>query len=476
MDCIEWTLREAVSRIACRDVTVVEYTDQLLRRCGEQARLNAFISLPVPEVRRAAREADRLIRRGEALGPLHGIPLVVKDNIDVAGMPTTGGTPALRAHRPPRSAPVVSSLLRAGALVLGKSNMHELAYGVTGDNAAFGPVRNPYDNKRLAGGSSSGTAAAVSARLAPAGLGTDTGGSVRIPAALCGVAGLRPSMGRYSQRGVMILSPTRDTVGPMARNVSDLALLDAVLTGQPHAAAVVAPSSPLRIGVPRNPCFRSVDRSVTDVVERRLAQLEEHGATLIEVDLPPRVEELTAAAGFPIVFHETPPSLTRYLRATEPAMEFAELVEQVASADVREMLGSLLPPGAVDPAVYGAALGTHRPELEGRFAHYFRQNDLSAIAFPTVPVTACQAEETSVVPVNGTAEPTFLTYIRNTNVASVIGWPGLSVPAGLDANGLPVGIELDGPPGSEALLLSLGRHCEELWGPLPAPATHGETL
>src|SRR5215831_9890065 len=213
-------------------LTAEALAEALLRRCAAAAPLNAFISLEPDRVRVAARGADQQRQRGDRLGPLHGVPLALKDNIDTADYPTAG-TPGLAAHRPKRNAPIVQRLLDAGALILGKANLQELAYGPTSNNAAFGPVHNPYDPTRIPGGSSGGTAAAVAARLAPAGLGTDTAGSVRVPGSLCGVTSFRPSTLRWPQAGIVPISHTRDTAAPMARSVADCVLLDGVVADGP---------------------------------------------------------------------------------------------------------------------------------------------------------------------------------------------------------------------------------------------------
>src|SRR6185437_6901159 len=213
------------------EIAAEAYATALLDRCDAVAHLNAFIVQDRDAVLAASRDADRKRASGARLGALHGVPLAIKDNLDCVGYATTGGTPALRDNRPKRNAAVMQKLLDAGAIVLGKANMHEMAFGITSNNGAFGPARNPYDPARVPGGSSGGTGTAIGARLAPAGIGTDTGGSVRIPAAFCGIAGLRPSLGRWPIDGILPISPTRDTAGPMARTVTDLALLDAVVTG-----------------------------------------------------------------------------------------------------------------------------------------------------------------------------------------------------------------------------------------------------
>jgi indoleacetamide hydrolase len=207
----ELGVADAAAAIRSGALSAQALAEALLKRCAAAAPLNAFISLEPERVRAAARAADDLQRRGNKLGPLHGVPLALKDNFDTADYATTAGTPALAAHRPRRDATVVARLRAAGALVLGKANMQELAFGPTSNNAAFGPVHNPYDRARIPGGSSGGTGAAVAARLAPAGLGTDTGGSVRVPASLCGIVSLRPSMLRWPQAGIVPISHTRAT-------------------------------------------------------------------------------------------------------------------------------------------------------------------------------------------------------------------------------------------------------------------------
>ena len=206
-----------------------QLVDDLLLRAEDRDSLNAFITINRQGAQARARELDGVRRRGETVGALHGIPFVVKDNIHVSGLPNTAGTPALRTFVPSHDNAVVNALLEAGGIVLGKTNMHELAFGITSDNSAYGAVANPHNEAYFAGGSSGGTAAAVAAGIAPVGLGTDTGGSVRIPAALTGIVGFRPTTGRYDTTAVTPISHTRDTVGLMARSVTDVLVLDRVV-------------------------------------------------------------------------------------------------------------------------------------------------------------------------------------------------------------------------------------------------------
>ena len=286
-----WTASEALREIGGGRISAREYAEALLAACERSGALNAFIHLD-PE--RVLDAASRAVPGG---GRLAGLPVPVKDNFDTADMPTTGGTPGLRDHRPARNAPILRRLAAEGAYVMGKLNMHELAFGITSNNGAFGAARNPYDSARIPGGSSGGSGAAVAARMAPVAMGTDTGGSVRIPAALCGVAGFRPTTGRYSQEGIVPISNTRDTAGPLARSVEDLALFDSVIAGTPDDL----PDSSLkgaRIGVPRAHFYDNLHPETARVAEGTLATLAAAGTLLIEADMPD-VPKLDEAAGFP---------------------------------------------------------------------------------------------------------------------------------------------------------------------------------
>jgi indoleacetamide hydrolase len=211
------TAVEAVRAMREGEVRAEAYAGALLARCAALKDLNAFISLDPEQVLEAARKADLARGRGARLGALHGLPVAIKDSIHTADYPTTGGTNAFRDYRPDRDAPVVGALKRAGAIVLGKTNLHELSYGFTSNNEAFGPVRNPYDRSRIPGGSTGGTAVAVAAHMASCGLAEDTCGSIRVPAALCGISGLRPTTPRYPQQAVIPITPKFDQVGPHAR-------------------------------------------------------------------------------------------------------------------------------------------------------------------------------------------------------------------------------------------------------------------
>ncbi|MEV6325105.1 indoleacetamide hydrolase [Nocardia sp. NPDC051787] len=466
MDSIDWGVADAAAGIRHGTISAAEYARALLNRIDEHEALGAFITVRADAVLAAAAEADAARASGATLGPLHGVPLAVKDNIDTADLPTTGGTPALRRHQPVADADVVRRLRDAGALVLGKTNLHELAYGMTSNNGHYGPVANPYRTDRIAGGSSGGTAAAVAARMAPAGLGTDTGGSVRMPASLCGVVGFRPTLGRYSQNGLILVSSTRDTVGPLARSVADVRLLDSILSTVP--APQDGESGPIRLGVVRSPFLDGLASDLAECFERRVAQLADAGLDIIELEFPSHTGDLIVKAGFPIAFYETPIELRRYLAASDIAMSLAELVAGCGSPDVEQLLEGLVGAGATSPEDYTAALTRYRPELDALVRASLETHRVDTLVWPTTPLTAAPigADE---VELGGVLVSAFLAYSRTTNLGSILGWPGISVPAGLDNAGLPIGIALDGPPGSDSRLLRIAGICEQLFGRLPAP-------
>ena len=461
------TAVEAVARLRDGGLSAERYAGALVAQCERHRDLGAFIDFDAERVLTAARDADRQRGRGRR-GALHGLPVAIKDNIDVLGTPTTAGTPALRGNRPRRHAPVAEALFEAGALLLGKTNMHELADGITCNNAAFGAVRNPYAPALIPGGSSGGTAAAIAARMCPAGLGTDTGGSVRIPAALCGIAGLRPTSGRYPGAGIVPISHTRDTAGPMARAVADVALLDAVVTGD-DPVLEARPLAGLRIGVPRRPFYDDLDTELAAVIGAALARLQDAGCVLVEADIAD-LDQLSAATAGAISYYEQSRDLDAYLRRAGSALTTREIASEIASADVRAIFATeVLGAQAITTADYRAALHVHRPRLQAAYRDHFRRHDLVAIAVPTTPLPARPIGDDATVQLNGRSVPTFATYLRNTRVMTTAGIPGLSIPAGLTTSGLPVGLELDAPAGADRALLALGVAVEGVLGCLPPP-------
>ena len=460
---------EAAARIRAGTLKSEDLVRALIDVIERKRDLNAFITFDRDRALASARKADALAARKSFAGVLHGVPIVVKDNIHVAGVPSSAGTPALKAFVPTRNAPVAEKLIRAGAIVLGKTNMHELAFGITSNNAAFGPARNAYDPSRIAGGSSGGTGNAIAARMAAAGLGSDTGGSVRIPAALNGISGLRPSLGRYSQEGITPIAHTRDTAGPMAREVADLVLLDTIITG---ARDKVAPASlrGLRVGVPRAVFWKNLDPETERLATAALDRLRGAGAEVVEVDMP-GLAELNGKVSFPVALYEANVDLTRYLKRYRIPLDIKGLAERIASPDVKGLFASAIVPGAKDAIpekVYRDALAT-RPALQRLYAETFKTHGIAALVFPTTPLPAAPVGDDQTTKLNGADVPTFFTFIQNTDPGSNAGIPGLTVPIGRTAAGLPVGLELDGPAGSDRRLLGIGLALERLFGRLPAP-------
>ena len=433
-----------------------------ISRTRQFADLNVFITLDAEGAAAKAEELDQLRTDGEIRGPLHGIPLVVKDNIHVAGMPNTAGTPSLKGFVPTSSNTVVARLEAAGAFILGKTNLHELAFGITSDNAAFGAVRNPFDTSLFPGGSSGGTASAISAGIAPAGLGTDTGGSVRIPPALTGIVGFRPSSGRYPSEAVTPISHTRDTVGLLSRTVSDLIVLDDVIVAATEPVTAIA-AGEIRLGVPRAYYYENLDQETAAVIEAVLARIREAGVQLIETEVPD-IGGLLEMSAFPIALYEVARDLPAYLEEFDTGVNLAELSAAVASPDVHGVFGAVAGEGGITEEVYAAAMDA-REQLRTNFRELFANQELDAIIFPTTILPARPIEGSlETVELNGEQVPTLLSYIHNTDPASIAALPGISLPAGLTASGLPVGLEIDGPEQSDRRLLAVAKTLESIIG------------
>lgn len=458
----------AAAAIRNGEVAAERLVDALIARNGAFARLNAFVSIDEQGAREAARATDIARRRGDAGGAVAGVPLGLKDNIDVAGQESRAGTPALAGHRPGKDAELTRRLREAGAIFIGRTGMHELAFGITCNNPFSGAIRNPYDERLIPGGSSGGAGVSAAARLAPGGIGTDTGGSVRIPAALCGISALRPTAGRWPQAGIVPIATTRDTAGPMARCIEDLALLDAVVTGddQPVASTSLAG---IRLGVPRAHFWEDLDPGIRQPLSSALEALKDAGAVLVEADVPD-LADLNEAVSPAVANYEPRRDIEAYLARSGTKLHFGDIVARTASPDVRAIMEAIADAGsAVPEATYRAAIDVHRPRLVAAYRAHFAAYGLDALIFPTTPLPARPIGEDATVALNGRRVPTFATYIRNTDPGSVAGLPGISLPIGLTPDGLPVGLALDRLPGTDRRLLSLAASLEKLFPPLPAP-------
>ena len=469
----EWSAVEAVAALRHGELTVERYAHALLERCEVWRDLNAFITLEPDRVLADARARDRERRAGVAPGPLFGLPIPVKDSVNTADYPTTGGTPALRHFRPREDAPLVAALRAAGAIVLGKTNLHELSYGWTSDNLAFGAVHNPYDLNRIPGGSSGGTAAAVAARIAPLGVAEDTEGSIRVPAALCGIVGLRPTTGRYSTEGCIPISSLFDQLGPHARHVADLALFDAVISGD-HRALPRVDLRRVRLGVVRDYWFTGLDPEVERLTETAFARLRAAGVQIVETELP-GLASLIAHTTIQVQDHDVRLALAQYLRRYDPTLSFETLVRE-ASPDIRAVFDDEVLPGSphfVTDAVYAAARDRYLPQLRAAVRDYFERTGVAAIVFPATRVPATRIGADVTVEIGGRAVPFANAIARNIAPGSTAGVPGLVLPIGLSRGGLPIALEFDAPAGADRALLALGLALEPVLGGMPAPVEPG---
>ncbi|HXY06244.1 MAG TPA: amidase family protein [Terriglobales bacterium] len=459
---------DAVARLRNGEVTAERYAAALLERCQQGKALNAFITLPQEQVLEAARSADRLRNSGARLGPLQGLPIPVKDSVNTKDMATTGGTSALRNFHPTEDAPIVRALLAAGAIVLGKTNLHELSFGWTSNNLAFGAVHNPYDVQRIPGGSSGGTAVAVAARMAPLGVAEDTEGSIRVPAAMCGIAGFRPTTGRYPSTGAVPISPLFDQIGPHARTVGDLVLFDSVVTGEASALRATELKG-TKLGLGRSYWFRDLDSEVERVANEALAKLQAAGAELIEGEVP-GLARLIELITNPVQNHDVRYALKKYLEEYGAGVTFDQLISQ-ASPEIQRDFRDLLPGGKdfVGDREYQVVRDQHLPKLKEVYRQYFAQSGVAAIVFPATMIPPPLIGDDVEVSIGGKKVPFETAVARNIAPGSTAGLPGLVVAAGTVPGGLPIALELDGPAGSDRALLALGLTVERVLGAAPAP-------
>ncbi|MBZ5697711.1 MAG: Asp-tRNA(Asn)/Glu-tRNA(Gln) amidotransferase GatCAB subunit A [Acidobacteriia bacterium] len=460
------TIEELAARLAKHEVSPVNLTEQFLRRIERHnPQLNAYLTVTAERALTAARRAEKELTRSRSRPsgrhrPLLGIPIALKDNIWTRGIRTTAGSKVMRDFVPAEDATVARKLARAGAILLGKTNMHEFAYGITNNNAHYGPVHNPWGLDRISGGSSGGSAAAIAAGLCVASVGTDTGGSIRIPSAMCGIVGLKPTFGRVSVYGTVPLAPTFDHVGPLARSVADAAILLGLLAGRDpldpassarrvenFSAALCKPIRKFRLGRPREYFWEKLDGEVRHATEAAVRDMEKHGATVREISLPHLGESVEASTNISLAetrhFHEA----AGYFPAH--ADEYSEEVRQRLDAG-----GNVLAVKYLDGL---AAQKRVRAEFDAAF------REVDAIIAPTVPVPAPPIGA-EFVDIDGEQHGVRPALVGMNRPANFTGHPAISVPCGFTRDGLPVGLQLIGRAFDEATLLRIALSYERAHG------------
>ncbi|HXF81867.1 MAG TPA: amidase [bacterium] len=444
---------EIARRVGAAEITARQVVEAFLERITAlQPRVNAFTQILSDLALEQARGVDEAVRGGGEVGPLAGVPVAVKDIVDVAGTATTAAAHPSFHRQASEDAPVVARLRAAGAVLIGKTNLHEFAYGVTNINPHTGPTRNPWDPSRIPGGSSGGSAAAVAAGMAAGAVGTDTGGSIRIPAALCGVAGIKPTYGLLPTRGVVPLSWSLDHVGPLARSVTDLALLLGVMAGGDYLAAVSRARARglrgVRIGVAQEFFWERADPEVLALAEQAVAVLRGTGAEIVEVTVPHAARAGAVAA---VVMSA---EATAY---HEPHLR-TRLGDYGEDLQVRLLRGFFL-----SGADYLAGLRA-RTFLRRAFLEAFARCDLLV-----TPTTQAPAEPIAADPAAAARTSLALSVqlTRYTNPFNVTGFPAASVPCGFTARGLPVGLQIVGRPFDDAAVLRVAAVYEAAAGGAP---------
>jgi aspartyl-tRNA(Asn)/glutamyl-tRNA(Gln) amidotransferase subunit A len=448
------SIEQAGRLLRRKEISPVDLVESALERIERlNPSVNAFLTVLAESARREAKRAERTFRRNaRSLGPLFGIPVSLKDNFWTRGIRTTAGSKILEKFVPEHDSEVAIRLARAGAILLGKTNMHEFAYGITNDNPHFGPVRNPWNLERITGGSSGGSAAAVALSMGFAATGTDTGGSIRIPSALCGVVGLKPTFGLVSVEGVVPLAVSLDHAGPIARSVTDVCILLEAMAGRYPKGATRPDYRKLRknrparfrLGWPKEYFFERVDGEVRGAIDAAAKCFKACGARIEEVSLPHLIE--SADAGTNIALAEA----TRYHQSQEyfPARS-AEYGD-----DVRRRLEQGRDVRATD---YLRAFEAKR-RMEEDFDEAFKRVD--TIIAPALPVAAPRLGDSDVT-IGGEKETVRSALVRMNRPANVTGHPALSIPCGFTRDGLPIGLQMIGPRWGESRLLALALAYED---------------
>lgn len=444
------SILETAAKLRARELSPVDLAQDCLARIEKlNPILNAFITVTAESTLAQARQAEAQIARGDWRGPLHGIPLALKDLIDTDGTRTTAASGVFKDRVPEQDAEVVRRLKAAGAVLLGKQNLHEFAYGGSSVVSYYGAVHNPWNPSQIAGGSSGGSAAAVAAGLCYAAIGTDTSGSIREPAALCGVVGIKPTYGRVSARGIIPLSASLDHIGPITATVADSAAVLQAIAGfdvadptsvdapaADYSAGLREPPRAIRIGVPRAFFYDDVDSEIAAAVENAIALLRDLVGEVRECEVPvPTDRRLQSAEAY--AFHAELVGRSPELYQPE-TLRRIQAGANVSAQEIREQRQELM-------------------ELRRGVARIF--TDFDVLVTPTTPIPAASISELEENP--DLLRPHELVLLRNTRPFNVLGSPAISVPCGFSKAGLPIGLQISGAPWQEAQVLQLAYAYEQ---------------
>ncbi len=439
------TIEQFGRRLRARELTAVRVTEECLRRIeADNPELNAFITVTADQALRQAREADQELAAGTDRGPLHGVPISIKDLFDVRGVPTTAASRVREGQVAERDAPAIAHLRQAGAVFVGKTNLHEFAFGTTNEDSAFGLARNPHDRTRSPGGSSGGSAISVAAGMALATIGTDTGGSIRIPAAACGIVGLKPALGELSIDGVVPLSRTLDHIGPLAQTVTDAALVYHALMGDVSALPPAPmPIHGLRLGVPRKYFCDLLDDEVRARFEEALERLRAAGAQIDEVEIH-HASEIA-----PVYLHLVMADAAAYHAATLESMP----EKYTPNVRLRLEMGRYV----LGEDYVRALAGRERigREVDAALAKH------DALILPSLPIPAPLLGATTVQ-VGAVAEPVRNLMLRLTQPFNITGHPAIALPSGETTSKLPCSVQLVGRRAQTDALLRVALACESL--------------
>ena len=434
--------------------SAAEHVTEVLERISAlNPTLNAFISVFETEAMEQARTLDEELRQGRSRGPLHGRTISIKDLIDVKGVPTTAASRVRAGHVAASDATVVTRLRDAGAIIIGKTNLHEFALGTTSDESAFGPVRNPHDTNRSPGGSSGGSGAAVATGMGWASIGTDTGGSIRIPASACGVVGLKPGFGEVTTVGVIPLSVSLDHVGPLAASVGDAWAIYDALTGAPHAPPSAGPIAGLRLGKLGGYFLDTLDEEVRARFDEALSRLADAGASIVNVDLGrlPDIPTTYINVALPEAFAYHSEALKRdpekFGRNVRTRLEMGEEISRDAYFKAQHDRAQMRT--AVDSAL----------------------SKCDALVLPTMPIPPQPVGATTAV-VGSIEQPLRPLTLRLTQLFNLTGHPAVSIPCGDTREGLPCGLQLVGRHKHTPQLLQVSLNCEAFVTPR-APSSSG---